>query len=62
MSDLPAGLPRTRTASLNRVKSEEHLAAFVDDGGRVARIVVARARRPGRPSGMAATGAVRPAV
>ncbi len=42
LDDLPEGFPRVRMASLNRVKSEEHLAAFVDDGGRVARVVVAR--------------------
>ncbi|WP_422923399.1 cobaltochelatase subunit CobN [Singulisphaera sp. PoT] len=42
MADSPVGLPRARTASLNRVKSDEHLAALVDDGGRVARVVVAR--------------------
>ncbi len=42
LEDLPDGFPRVRMASLNRVKSEEHLVAFVDDGGRVARVVVAR--------------------
>ncbi len=42
VADSPVGLPRARTASLNRVKSDEHLAALVDDGGRVARVVVAR--------------------
>jgi cobaltochelatase CobN len=42
MDDLPDGFPQVRMASLNRVKSEEHLAALVDDGGRVARIVIAR--------------------
>ncbi|MBV8487148.1 MAG: hypothetical protein JO161_02600, partial [Planctomycetaceae bacterium] len=42
MDDLPCGFPRVRMGSLNRVKSEEHLAALVDDGGRVARVVIAR--------------------
>lgn len=42
LDDLPEGFPRVRMASLNRVKAEEHLAALVDDGGRVARVVVAR--------------------
>jgi len=42
LDDLPDGFPRVRMASLNRVKSEEHLAALVDDGGRVARVVIAR--------------------
>ena len=35
LDDLPEGFPRVRMASLNRVKAEEHLAALVDDGGRV---------------------------
>ena len=42
MEELPPGFPRVRMASLNRVKSEEHMAAVVDDGGRVARVVLAR--------------------
>lgn len=42
MADPPIGLPRARTASLNRVKCDEHLAALIDDGGRLARVVVAR--------------------
>jgi cobaltochelatase CobN len=42
LEDLPDGFPQIRMASLNRVKAEEHLAALVDDGGRVARVVVAR--------------------
>ncbi|MHC5541167.1 hypothetical protein ACYOEI_23340, partial [Singulisphaera rosea] len=32
MADQPVGLPMVRTASLNRVKSDEHLASLVDDG------------------------------
>jgi cobaltochelatase CobN len=42
MDELPDGFPRVRMASLNLVKSAEHLAALVDDAGRVARIVIAR--------------------
>ncbi len=42
LDDLPDGFPPIRMASLNRVKTDEHLAAFVDDGGRVARVVIAR--------------------
>jgi cobaltochelatase CobN len=42
IAELPEGLPRIRTASLNRVKCDDHLAAVVDDAGRVPRVVVAR--------------------